>query len=211
SDQASAQFGISVASAGDVNGDGCSDFVVGAALYDNGQTNEGRAYAFKARPDIRMTNDAAASFSPVMAVDSSGNHHMVWVDARNGNNEIYYKKVDANWNVLITDTRLTNNIADSLFPAITVSSGGTITVVWSDNRDGNYEIYRKTYTTAWGTDTRRTTTPDDSKEPDVVVDSSGNLYYVWREVLRGANSEDEKIRYQFNDGTPVDLYTMSGA
>ena len=41
-----ALFGTSVATAGDVNGDGYSDVIVGAPDYDNGQTDEGRAYVF---------------------------------------------------------------------------------------------------------------------------------------------------------------------
>ena len=41
SDQANAQFGWSVGTAGDVNGDGYDDVVVGAIYYDHGQTNEG--------------------------------------------------------------------------------------------------------------------------------------------------------------------------
>ena len=44
--QASALFGYSVGAAGDVNGDGFDDLVVGAYLYDNGQTDEGRAYLY---------------------------------------------------------------------------------------------------------------------------------------------------------------------
>jgi hypothetical protein len=46
SDQAYANFGESVGTAGDVNGDGYSDVIVGAAWYDNGENEEGRAYAF---------------------------------------------------------------------------------------------------------------------------------------------------------------------
>jgi hypothetical protein len=46
SDQEGAWLGISVATAGDVNGDGYSDVIVGANQYDNGQTNEGRIYVF---------------------------------------------------------------------------------------------------------------------------------------------------------------------
>jgi len=44
--QARAYFGISVAGAGDVNGDNFDDIIVGANSYDNGQTNEGRAYVY---------------------------------------------------------------------------------------------------------------------------------------------------------------------
>lgn len=46
SDQVGSSFGYSVASAGDVNYDGYSDVIIGAPMYNNGQTNEGRAYAF---------------------------------------------------------------------------------------------------------------------------------------------------------------------
>src|SRR5262249_6340999 len=49
SDQEGAQFGFSVATAGDVNGDGYSDVVVGAPKYTNGQST-GRAYLFLGSP-----------------------------------------------------------------------------------------------------------------------------------------------------------------
>jgi hypothetical protein len=55
-DQDSANFGYGVSTAGDVNGDGYADVIVGAPLYDNGETNEGRAYVY---------HGSAAGLSPV--------------------------------------------------------------------------------------------------------------------------------------------------
>ncbi len=46
SNQVGAVFGVSVAGAGDVNGDGFADVIVGAYLYDNGQTDEGAAFVY---------------------------------------------------------------------------------------------------------------------------------------------------------------------
>ena len=59
SNQANAQMGISVSSAGDVNGDGYSDIIVGAHLFDNGQTDEGRAYIYHGS-DTGISSTAAA-------------------------------------------------------------------------------------------------------------------------------------------------------
>ena len=49
-DQADARFGFSVRSAGDVNGDGYSDVIVGSPYYSNGQTQEGRAFLYLGSP-----------------------------------------------------------------------------------------------------------------------------------------------------------------
>jgi hypothetical protein len=46
SNQADSSFGVSVSTAGDVNGDGYADVIVGAHFYNNGQEDEGRAYVF---------------------------------------------------------------------------------------------------------------------------------------------------------------------
>jgi fibronectin type 3 domain-containing protein len=45
-DQAGARFGISVGSAGDVNGDGYSDVIIGASGYSTTNTNAGKAYLY---------------------------------------------------------------------------------------------------------------------------------------------------------------------
>ncbi len=69
--QASAAHGWSVASAGDVNGDGYGDLVVGSYLYDNGQVNEGAAFVY---------HGSQAGTSPVAAVTLESNQ----AEARGG-------------------------------------------------------------------------------------------------------------------------------
>ena len=65
-DQTGAQFGASIASAGDVNGDGFADMLVGAPSYGNGQSGEGRALLFLgASTDI--TSTAAWHYEPDQA------------------------------------------------------------------------------------------------------------------------------------------------
>ncbi|SDG67010.1 Por secretion system C-terminal sorting domain-containing protein [Dyadobacter soli] len=51
SDQVEAQFGFSVACAGDVNGDGYADLIAGARYYDKGQVNEGAAFIYQGSKD----------------------------------------------------------------------------------------------------------------------------------------------------------------
>ncbi|MBD3868666.1 MAG: FG-GAP repeat protein, partial [Acidobacteria bacterium] len=50
SNQAGGEFGFSVSNAGDVNGDGFADVLVGAPGFDNGVSNSGRAYLFLGSP-----------------------------------------------------------------------------------------------------------------------------------------------------------------
>jgi len=51
-DQAGAQFGSSVGTAGDVNNDGYADIIVGAHFYDHGQTDEGAAVVYHGGDDL---------------------------------------------------------------------------------------------------------------------------------------------------------------
>ncbi len=76
--QTAARYGFSVASAGDVNGDGYSDLIVGAPLFDNGQTNEGRAFVYHgsatglALTAARTMESNQASSQTGWAVSSAG-------------------------------------------------------------------------------------------------------------------------------------------
>ncbi len=91
--------------------------------------------------DTRLTNNSAESSSPSVSVSGSI-VHLIWLDHRNGNYEIYYKCSTDGGKIWGADARLTNNSADSWYPSVAVS-GSVVHVVWRDKRDGNYEIYYK--------------------------------------------------------------------
>ena len=76
SNQISAYFGRSVSSAGDVNNDGYDDVIIGANYFDNGQTDEGKAFVYMgsatglgATPAWTFESDEAGAF---FACDVSG-------------------------------------------------------------------------------------------------------------------------------------------
>ncbi len=127
--------------------------------------------------DMRLTNAPLDSFFPSGTV-SGPSIHIVWVDERDGNPEIYYKRsTDAglSWEA---DIRLTNNSAMSSVPCVSVS-GSVVHVVWDDLRDTNWEIYYKPSTDggiSWGADSRLTNNVFSSWDPFVTV--SGSVVHV---------------------------------
>ncbi|HWV33054.1 MAG TPA: FG-GAP-like repeat-containing protein [Dyadobacter sp.] len=85
SNQAHAQMGYSVASAGDINSDGFSDIAIGAPFYDNGQVNEGAIFVHLGSPTgikpnpaaILEGNQSGAQFGIAIALagDINGDHY----------------------------------------------------------------------------------------------------------------------------------------
>lgn len=112
-------------------------------------------------PEIRLTSDIWDSQYPSVAV-SDTMVHVVWVDSRDTNTEIYYKRSSDSGTTWSPDTRLTMARFSSEFPSIAVS-GSTVHVAWVDERDGNPEIYYKRSADSgltWSSDTRLTIDPN---------------------------------------------------
>jgi hypothetical protein len=147
------------------------------------------------QPEVRLTNDPATSFAAPnnakwLAVDLNGNLHVVWLDDRDRNFEIYHKmRIGGIWT---SDERVTNDPAYSARPNLAVDASGFVHLAWNDERDGNKEIYHNMWAGVWDADRRVTQTAGESfgsalvAEADTIhmvymeQDASGNLQIMYR-------------------------------
>jgi len=138
--------------------------------------------------DIQLTFTSTFSLNPSVSV-SGQVAHVVWQDRRDGPNyEIYYKRSTDGGISWGSDIRLTNDIAYSWYPCISVL-GQVVHIVWYDARDGpNFEIYYKRSTDggiSWGNDTRLTNDPNGSALPNLSL-SSQFVHVIWYDNRNGA-------------------------
>ena len=140
-------------------------------------------------PPFQVSDGWATSTSPSISVDSAGNAHIAWVDNRDGNDEIYYVKVDSLGTKTIFDKRLTFDPRQSLAPAIAVDSKDSVHVVWQDLREEirifpvNFEVYYlKLDNNGNVLVSERRLTPADTRYslgPSIVVDHKDRIHMLW--------------------------------
>jgi hypothetical protein len=138
--------------------------------------------------DTRMTNASGDSWYP--SISLSGLFvHVVWMDTRDGNTEVYYKRSTDEGVSWEADVRLTNNTSPSVHPSISVS-GLEVHLVWRDY-PGNYEIYYKRSIDGganWGSDIRLTNNSATSYDASIAV-SGQIVHVVWYDERNGLAEE----------------------
>jgi hypothetical protein len=174
-------FGVSVSGAGDVNGDGYADVIVGAHLNDAGGSEAGRAYVYYGGPvadavaDLSLTGEGAGDnfgVSVSTAGDFNGDGYADVIVGANGNNAggsdagrayVYYGGPGAD---AVADLTLTGAAALDDF-GISVSGGGDV------NGDGYADvIVGAHYNDAGGAQAGRAYVYYGEPYPDAVADLS---------------------------------------
>ena len=137
--------------------------------------------------------DYTVSGDPVIAIDSSGNLHLVYTGVAGGNERIVYRKRDSDgtWN---TEEQVDDGLVRQLKPALCLDSSDNLHVVWQRGAAPSSTAirYRKKTGASW--DTFQTIyTGDDQYEPEIAIDLSDNLYAVWGGSGFGTNSTKLQI------------------
>lgn len=140
--------------------------------------------------DDHQTYPDADPKTPSMAVDPDGNAHAVWADLRSGNSDIYfaYRSPGGPWgaNAKVNDYPGT---ASQGGPSIAVDPEGNAYAVWTDQRNGDADIYFA-YRPAGGSWRANVKVSDDvgaasQSNASIAADPDGNAYAVWVNVRNG--------------------------
>ena len=86
-------------------------------------------------------------YYPSVAINSTNSHIIAWSDLRNGNNDIYFSYFDSldapiAWDQMVNDDAGTNYQSN---PSTAIREDGEALIAWTDDRDGNYNIYGQLY------------------------------------------------------------------
>jgi hypothetical protein len=143
--------------------------------------------------ETRLTSEPHESYAPVVAA-AGPDVHVVWVDYRDSNSEVYYKHSTDHGNAWGPDVDISNSGSNpGLYTTLpsAASSGGNVHVVWGDNFDGNGEIYYRLSGdngSSWGDRLRLTSESHESVTP-VVMLTGDEVKVVWPDQRAAPNLE----------------------
>jgi hypothetical protein len=91
--------------------------------------------------EVRVTTDSARQSYPILKYSGQG-YGLAWTDWRDGNREIYFRRLGLDGSLVGGEVRITSNAADSAWVDLTWNPDRREwALVWYDQRDGNAEIY----------------------------------------------------------------------
>lgn len=142
-------------------------------------------------PEIKVNNTASGDGSdqvnPVVAIDGNGDIYTAWVDDRNGDKDIYYAKNRLDGSQIRQAAANQGGLGFEQSEAdIAIDSLDNVYIVWTDNRNGDNDIYAQKFNSAgialWGANDLRINTDSGSvqqTQPSIAIDSLDNIYITW--------------------------------
>lgn len=140
--------------------------------------------------EVRVTTDAGRSSGPWL-IWTGVEYAVAWFDNRDGNDEIYFRRIDTDGTLLgASPVRVTNDAASSLFPSLVYNDSG-YAIAWEDKRNGEYQIYITVLNATGGDildDTRLTTTDIEAVAASLVWNGVGYAL-AWHDKRHNSDEE----------------------
>jgi hypothetical protein len=143
--------------------------------------------------NIKLSQDGVSGFKddPALSVKENGDFDVVWSDHRGKSYDIYSQKVLdgilSGINFMLNDD-LEGAIQKE--PAITEDLDKNFIITWTDQRNGNDDIYIKKFARFGDlifSERRVNTSSSPCAQPDLAIDGSRNILVVWQDSRDGLN------------------------
>ncbi len=162
-----------------------------------------------------IVNEITGVFAmyPSIAVDYSGDFIITWMDAREGNYDIYAQRYNSSGNLIGSNFKVNDDIGSNLqrSPAVAIDCTGNFVISWYDNREGNYDIWAQRFDSDSNPIGSNFKVNDDTgtsnqNHTSVATDWSGNFIICWEDDRNG-RSDIYAQRYDYS-GNPINSNFM---
>jgi len=136
----------------------------------------------------QLTDNTNLDWLPSIMQHQNGTLWVVWESDREGAVDIYYKTSPHNGQTWSPEKRLTTDPSWDLDPSIIQTCNGTIWLVWTSYRTGNYEIFYKTSAdngASWSPYTQLTTDKGFNEAATITQSRDGSLWIAWQSDRKG--------------------------
>jgi hypothetical protein len=132
------------------------------------------------RPE-RLTTAAFSDFNVRALSDKSGNVTIVWQSFRNGNGDIFARRLRGKqWG---PEVRISQSDGNDWEPAIALDRRGVAWISWDGYANGNYDVYLRSFDgTKAGDLIPITTEPEAQFHSTVAVDGEDRVWVAWDEA-----------------------------
>ena len=146
--------------------------------------------------ETRVTDSNDNQVNPAIVIDGQNYAHVVWQDDQGGNQDIYVATSSDGF-VTKTISQITSNSSDQIDPAIAADSDNTIYLVWTDTRNGSYDIYGAASNDGPWTNVAVVSKAGSQSSPAIATEAAGSiLHLLWIDDTPG----DDDIFYAKTTG-----------
>jgi hypothetical protein len=165
---------------------------------------------------VALSTAAGFQYFPAIVSDGLGGAIVVWTDTRNGNYDVYGRRVSSAGAPLWTADGLGLCVAtgDQLSPSIDTDGSGGVIAVWEDHRGASADIYAKRVnasgTLQWAVNgVAVCAAANDQTVPRLVADGAGGAIVTWQDMRNSATTVAD-IYAQRISGAGASQWTADG-
>ncbi len=136
---------------------------------------------------VNSDGSSASQWYPYVAMDSSNNGVILWMDSRTGTYQTYCRRYDPNRSPLGPEFAVQDTVAYGQYGSVAMNRSGRFVAAWMDSRSGNSDAYCQAFRadgSPIGGNIRANLDPPGKYHgyPSCAIDEQGRFAVVWEDT-----------------------------